>query len=1180
MSNYYEDTMPLLTNKDEYLKYYFDESLPTFDKLNIIIKKGQPFQRQALIKNLIIFVKESLFKSLIQFIISDIGTWDSDTVLLFPQSLYLILINTDYIIDNELFNIIFRHMIDSVYVGDEKKRNEYTFYFNKVIEFYSISNPENLFHFFPYNINNDTIDFIVSLGKFGQTSINRRLCGYLSSSICRIININNSKTDKKILKNYLQQLYKRLSYLFWDGDKIIEIQMVRELLYIIPIFKDKMFSNEDINLAIESYINHDTDHIIQTMSIIALLKNLSHIYNQNSIINIMLNKIKEIIDDNDYEPLYKNTIIDILINQLHDIYTNIPEEIILNVFKIGIIQSYYKYDILTSTHIQNLDKVSFLIEQLFSDIKNGGESPVSANDTDNEKNELFELIKRQINFDELFIKIYNQIFFNEADGKSSERREYKNASNSNDINNNNLLEKTNNTNYLLEKKVKIIDYYSNLENIECMFNILTKNEITNTQNDNEYLKTILYLNLPNIFLNLSIRNNKTISDKIFNLFQKNNIILMLKIYSLNIDKMIIKKNSLYKLIVLLLKKNHEIIFTPTKHSNKNLYKDKEKDKENNNNNETINIYYKLLNTILSNIMILYQDNPNILTDNMHLMLGKLLKLLIPKFYKFFKNITYNVVNNIGSLNILTNNCIIDSPNSKECCKVCYYEKIFENIFNNFVSKIIKTNKLGDYVIREYVEALPYFILYSKNRNVYLDFVKNEIFNEKSFYKRKYSITFFNEFLKITSLDFFGKMNLINNFIALMKDKTNLISTNTIKLILTYNLKIISYSIPSFKKLCKILKEIYESNINSYNEDKKYFDSDKNIIINKIININNNLNYYYPNDELNAFKEKENILILKENTILKYEKNFEKNPKNNSSNSVGSTNINSNNQQANLLILHNSIKNNTNNILINSLPNNSSFTIFQSTKSNLLNSTLFNGHKLIKSVFPNTHSMNHFSLSQKDKSVRKSPWVEKSTPKTLNINSQHPAKEIFCCKNINNNNSKNYLPKLKGYKIDRKETNHLQNNLKNNDNTFNGNNQNNNNIRIQNLMEKSSDKTLLKPDLKKLSVNRERLPSAKLKIKNNYHILSNNNCNDEANIAIINGSLNSSKKNASPNYNSFKINNNVINSNNHRNKSNSNKHFYDIRPNSRTIKNKKEKNYNNKIYINANKYEDSNYASYK
>ena len=58
----------------EQIKCYFEESLPTFDKLNIIIKKGQPFQRQALIKNLIVYVKESFFKSLIQFIIGDIDT--------------------------------------------------------------------------------------------------------------------------------------------------------------------------------------------------------------------------------------------------------------------------------------------------------------------------------------------------------------------------------------------------------------------------------------------------------------------------------------------------------------------------------------------------------------------------------------------------------------------------------------------------------------------------------------------------------------------------------------------------------------------------------------------------------------------------------------------------------------------------------------------------------------------------------------------------------------------------------------------------------------------------------------------------------------------------------------------------------------------------------------------------
>ena len=52
MSNYYEDIMPISTNQNEYLKYYIDESLSLFDKLNSTTKKAEPFQRQALITNL------------------------------------------------------------------------------------------------------------------------------------------------------------------------------------------------------------------------------------------------------------------------------------------------------------------------------------------------------------------------------------------------------------------------------------------------------------------------------------------------------------------------------------------------------------------------------------------------------------------------------------------------------------------------------------------------------------------------------------------------------------------------------------------------------------------------------------------------------------------------------------------------------------------------------------------------------------------------------------------------------------------------------------------------------------------------------------------------------------------------------------------------------------------------
>ena len=35
MTNYYEEIMPIIKDEDDYLKYYFDESTPIYDKLKI-----------------------------------------------------------------------------------------------------------------------------------------------------------------------------------------------------------------------------------------------------------------------------------------------------------------------------------------------------------------------------------------------------------------------------------------------------------------------------------------------------------------------------------------------------------------------------------------------------------------------------------------------------------------------------------------------------------------------------------------------------------------------------------------------------------------------------------------------------------------------------------------------------------------------------------------------------------------------------------------------------------------------------------------------------------------------------------------------------------------------------------------------------------------------------------------
>ena len=283
----------------------------------------------------------------------------------------------------------------------------------------------------------------------------------------------------------------------------------------------------------------------------------------------------------------------------------------------------------------------------------------------------------------------------------------------------------------------------------------------------------------------------------------------------------------------------------------------------------------------------------------------MLKLLMPKFYKYYKNITYNAV--VNNQNNNSNNINNSFNNNKETIKVCYFEKIYEEIFYKLISKIIINNKLGHHIIKEYVEVIPYFILFSKNRWKYYDFFIKEIFSSDSFYKRKYSIIFYNQCFKVFSFGFICKNGLLNDFIILMKDKVNLISTNAIDLIYKFSKKIICYSTKKFQELCSILNEIYELNIKAFNDNENkdktknkgiIFDKEKNIIINKIISINSNINKYYTEEEISKEKEIENKLYQNEIEIFKLDKSLNNKNKSkikiNSNFIINNSNVNSNN----------------------------------------------------------------------------------------------------------------------------------------------------------------------------------------------------------------------------------------------------------------------------------------------
>ena len=825
MSNYYEETMPIEINKDEYLKYYFDESLPLFDRLNTIIKRGQPFQKQALLSKLKIYQSHSLFKSLMQYIINDIETWDKETISLFPKCLHNLLTQSSSIIlssiDNELFNMILKHIIVLITSTDERISEQYIYYFEQIVFFYSDDK-----HSFPYSIKDELYENIISLGKFGQTIENRKLSCYLCCAICRII--------KNVKDKNLQKLYDRICFLFCDNEKQIEMQLSKDLEYLIPIFKKDLFLNNDILQAIYSYINHDSDHIIQTTTILSIIKNI-HIIDNIELAKKIFYKIKEILEEVNYEQHYKNEIFCEIIFSLFNNYKLININIIKILFNENIIPNFINTNKKEKIIIENFDKIFFI----FNDMNRMLEIWRTDNNNINDFN--------NFNFEDLFCSIF-YIYFNP----------------------NNIYNQRKNCCYS-ENEI-----YSNKK---IFYNNIMK------------IITCLY-----IFPNLSnLKNIKSIYEKINYLFMKENIVFALKCYSENIkikDKKRQKKienNTLYILMKFLLKKYNEGFLksnlTPTPQRYLSPIKKEPNNSSNNNNLYNINnenFFIKLFHHILNNILSSFKECKHLFNNNIHLLLCDLFQRIIKKIYKYLKPTTFNVTNQSAS-NI--------HNNRNNNIKIRVTDKIYEDIFNYYLIELVENDKVGNYIKNEVIQVFPYLILYSKNRTIYLNFIKEKIIYSTGYFSRRYAIFFLDKCLQIYSFNMFIKIGLLDILLSLANDINNSISANIINLIYIYNKKIMISSGLLFQNICKNLSKINKINKENKSINIQNFDIEKNRNIKKILDLNLSKNY---SKNMKASKEKkdnennivddkdnddyfweinENKLIMRENEIFGKDPNY-------------------------------------------------------------------------------------------------------------------------------------------------------------------------------------------------------------------------------------------------------------------------------------------------------------------
>ena len=786
-TNYYEETMPLESNDEDYLLYLYDEDTPLIQRLTTIIRKGEPFQRQALLSKLNLIQTSNNFKTLMECILNDIQTWDKETITIFPKCIYPLFTQSKDVliksIDNDLFNNILKKIISIMSSTEEQISKEYMIYFEKIIFHFNSSN-------FPFEINEENIDTIITLSKYDENPINKQLSCCLCCSVIRLI--NNIKDIN------VQKLFGRICYLFTYCEKPIETQLGRELEFLLNFFGKKILENSDIKGAVKSYIERDADLVLQTTTIISLIKNL-HVINDGDIVEKLINKIKEIFsDDDNFEQKNKNKIFLELIKELEKNYKNIDINIIKKLFGDEFISDFIWKNNKEEIIISNFDIIFFLYKNVLNELG-------IINSDENEDNDKEKKENSKINFNELFLSIYNHFF---------------NIDNSN--------------NYLTQRK----DNFTENENID---------------------KKILYNNLMKILPFLTnFEKNRNLFDKINHLFNTHeNIILALYSYSEKFidsseDKNPKKNNLFYNLMHYFLKKNFEVQkIIPKSNINTSSSSLPKKDIS------IINhegYFLKLFNNILTNIYDTFKLSPKLFNNSVHLLLCDFFQKIIKKLYKY-------LMPTMRELDKLIQNNLFFENMHMNKIKIKSLDKIYDEIFYNYLTKVINNSKLGNHIRNESIKVIPYLILYGKNRVNYFKYIQEHILQSKSFFSRRYSIIYLDKCLQIFSFKMFNKIGLLDFLITLTEDENNSISAGIVNLIYIYRHKITKNSGIMFQNILKNL-----SKINEVNKDNKIihienFDIEKNRIIKDILNIDYN-------DEKNINNE---YWINLENKLIKNEK---------------------------------------------------------------------------------------------------------------------------------------------------------------------------------------------------------------------------------------------------------------------------------------------------------------------
>ncbi len=280
------------------------------------MKKGYICQKDNLIKNLpYLYYKNypnncTFIFSIITKIMEDIELCEKSSQILFSESIGKLAetfsekIKEDKIDHSNELKQILKHFLIGISTLEKSISDEYVIHFNDVINTFCKNNYKII-------INKELIEYTISLGKFGQSFVNKKFSVFFCVSLIRI---SNTKID---------DLYNRVLFLAEDTERTVKFEMAYHVRFLIQLNDNKFCQDKMINFLSYYFDDCDMNFLLIIFGSLFYSDNLSK-FEGHSFMNVFYNKINEIISTKDFYTLTYDfhNISDIFLCLLDYIYNN------------------------------------------------------------------------------------------------------------------------------------------------------------------------------------------------------------------------------------------------------------------------------------------------------------------------------------------------------------------------------------------------------------------------------------------------------------------------------------------------------------------------------------------------------------------------------------------------------------------------------------------------------------------------------------------------------------------------------------------------------------------------------------------------------------------------------------------------------------------------------------------